>query len=75
LLRLALVPHTLNYIAFRTLLLFTFTAKAIMKLASLGIISAVMRTLRRPQEVLIFFLFFSVVMRILRRPQEALRLR
>jgi hypothetical protein len=25
LLRLALVPHTLNYIAFRTLLLFTFT--------------------------------------------------
>jgi hypothetical protein len=57
LMRLALVPHTLNYIAFRTLLLFTFTAKAIMKLASLGIVSAVMRTLRRPQEVLILFLF------------------
>ena len=51
LLRLALVPHTLNYIAFRTILLFTFTTKSITSLARLGIVSIVMRILRRPQEV------------------------
>ena len=51
LLALARVPHTLNYIAFRTILLFTFTPKSLLKLARLGVIGVVMEVLRRPQEV------------------------
>jgi hypothetical protein len=50
LLALARVPHSLNYIVFRTILLFTFTTKAIRKLADNKVIPLVMHTLRRPQE-------------------------
>ena len=38
LLSLARVTHTLNYIVFRTLLLFTFTTKSLKSVARLGII-------------------------------------
>ena len=51
LLALAQVPHSLNYIAWRTIILFTKTTKGVTSLARLGIISAAMRTLRRPQDV------------------------
>ena len=47
---LAKVPHTLNHIIFRTLVLFTTNAKGIVALARLGIIAVIMDTLRRPQE-------------------------
>ena len=50
LLALARVPHTLNYIAFRTIVLFTLTTKGLLRLARLGAISVVMDALRRPQE-------------------------
>jgi hypothetical protein len=51
LLALALVPHSLSYIAWRTIILFTRTTKGVTSLARLGTISAAMRTLRRPQDV------------------------
>ena len=51
LLALAHVPHSLNYIAWRTIFLFTGTTKGVTSLARVGIISAAMRTLRRPQDV------------------------
>jgi hypothetical protein len=51
LLALAQVPHSLNYIAWRTIFLFTGTIQGVTSLARVGIISAAMRTLRRPQDV------------------------
>ena len=51
LLALAQVPHSLNYIAWRTIILFTGTTKGVTSLARVGIISAAMRSLRRPQDV------------------------
>jgi hypothetical protein len=51
LLALAQVPHSLNYIAWRTIILFTGSTKGVTSLARVGIISAAMRTLRRPQDV------------------------
>ena len=50
LLKLARAPHSLNYIVFRTILLFTFTAKSIKLLAKHKVIPLIMHSLRRPQE-------------------------
>ena len=49
-LRLAQEPHVLNYIVFRTILLFTCSQKAVATLARLDILSVTMDSLRRPAQ-------------------------
>ena len=49
-LRLAQEPHVLNYIVFRTILLFTCSQKAVATLARLDIVSVTMDALRRPAQ-------------------------
>jgi hypothetical protein len=69
LLALARKQHTLNYIAFRTLHLFTFTYKSAQSLARLGVFQVVMDTLRRPQEPLCVRYSLSVLFRVCMSPQ------